>query len=120
MLNKIFTLNDEFFQLYGAIRENTENLSPKQYSFMQEKLFEQYKIEYTKLLIEKEIKDKIELKTLKMRFGGYVPSNFLFFKNTAFNLLKKQIKKELDEYFKTSFNDLNKQLTTEEQPLKDN
>ena len=118
MLNKIFTLNDNFFQLYGAIRENTENLSPKQYSFMQEKLFEQYKIEYTKLVIEKEINDKIELKTLKMRFGGYVPSNFLFFKNTAFKLLKKQIKKELDEYFKINFENLNKQLTTEEQALK--
>ena len=82
MLSKIYGLNDDFFKLYGEIRKNTENLSPKQYSFMQEKLFEQYKIEYTKLAIEKEIEDKTVLKALKMRFGGYVPRrSFFFFKN---------------------------------------
>ena len=104
MLNKLLQLNENFFELYGNIRENTENLSPKQLAFMQDKLFEQYKIEYTKIALEKEIEDKSIKTTLKMRYGGYVPFKFLWFRNTAFNLLDKQISKELDEFFVEEFN----------------
>ncbi len=127
MLNKIYELNDTFFRLYGDIRENTENLSPKQYSFMQEKLFEQYKLEYSKLALEKEISDKNEIIALKMRISGYTPSSFLFFKNKAYSLLRKQISKELDEYFTSNFNKLKEILPVQEpgvapteEPAKDN
>lgn len=107
MLNELFDLNERFFELYGSIRENTENLSRKQYDFMQEKLFEQYKLEYSKLSLKKEIEDKGVLFALKMRFSGYAPLKFLFFKNTAFKLLRNQIDKELNEYFEDKFKDLN-------------
>lgn len=119
MLNKIYELNDIFFKLYGDIRENTENLSPKQYSFMQEKLFEQYKLEYSKLALEKEIEDRSEITALKMRIGGYAPSSFLFFSNKAYKVLRKQINNELDEYFENYFNKKNENLPTEEKSVED-
>lgn len=103
MLNKLGELNVEFFKLYGVIRKNTENLSRKQFDFMQDKLFEQYKIEYSKIALEKEIEDKSTKTMLKMRYVGYVPSKFLWFSNTAFKLLDKQISKELDEFFVEEF-----------------
>ncbi len=128
MLDDLKLLNEEFFILYGRLYHNLELISEKQYSFMADKLFEQYKTEYTKLAIEKEIDDKTVLKALKMRFGGYVPRrSFFFFKNTAFKLLKKQINKELDEYFTSNFNKLKEILPVEEpgvvpteEPAKDN
>ena len=103
MLNKLGQINESFFELYGSIRENTENLSRKQLDYMQDKLFEQYKLEYSKIALEKEIEDKTIKTTLKMRYGGYAPFKFLFVKNTSFKLLDEQITKELEVFFKEEF-----------------
>lgn len=104
MLNEIKDLNEQFFELYGRIRKNTENLSRKQYDLMQEKLFEQYKKEFLKIELQKETEDKNILTRLKLYFSGYAPFKFLFFKNTAFKLLSQQVNKELDCYFQQQFN----------------
>ena len=106
MLDKLFQLNEQFFVLYGTVRENTENLTEKQYHFMTDKLFEQYKSEYAKLALKKEIEDKKELFILNFRNSGYVPRKFLWFKNSAYELMKAQMTKELDDYFDKKFEKL--------------
>ena len=106
MLNEIGRLNEQFFEFYGAIRENTENLSRKQLDFMQEKLFEQYKLEYSKIALEKEIEDKSTITSLKLRYGGFAPSKLLCFKNTAYKLLSEQINQELTEFYTKEFSDI--------------
>ena len=116
MLEEIKDLNEQFFELYGRIRKNTENLSRKQYDFMQEKLFEQYKREFAKVELAKDTEDKGILTALKLRFGGYAPFKFLFFKNVAFKLLREQINKELNEYFEKQFNVLNENVPEETTP----
>ncbi len=108
MLNELGRLNELFFRLYGEVYENTELLSKKQADYMMERLFEQYKSEYLKLFIEKDIDDKQALFVLKKRRKGYVPFSFLFWKNKAFKLFRSQITKELDEYFNYKFEELEK------------
>ena len=106
MLDKFFSLNEQFFALYGSVRENTENLTKKQYDFMTDKLFEQYKSEYVKLALQKETEDSKQLFILKFRNSGYVPRKFLWFKNSAYKLMKAQMIKELDNYFDKKFEKL--------------
>ena len=106
MLNELGRLNEQFFKFYGDIRENTENLSRKQLDFMQEKLFEQYKLEYSKIALEKDIEDKSAITSLKLRYGGFAPSKLLCFKNTAYKLLSEQINQELTEFYTKEFSEI--------------
>lgn len=106
MLKELEILNDNFFRLYGAVYENTELLTKKQSDFMTDRLFEQYKNEYLKLALEKETSDKRDMFILRFRHGGYAPFKFLWWKNTAYKLLKTQLLKELDEYFDKKFSEL--------------
>ena len=106
MLTELEKLNEAFFRLYGGIYENTELLTKRQSDYKNERLFEQYKQEYVKLALEKETEDARDLFVLKMRKNGYVPWKFLFWKNSAYKLLKAQLVKELDEYYDKKFEEL--------------
>lgn len=117
MLNNLLELNEKFFELYGNIRENTENLTREQLDFMHKKLFEQYKIEYSKIALDKEREDKSVLTYLKLKFGGIAPFKFLFIKNEAYKLLRERVNKEIDEIFESEIKELNSSSISEE-PLR--
>lgn len=97
-------LNKSFFILYGELYENCELLGSKQFNFMSEKLFEQYKIEYTLLALQKDLADKPELFKIKTRLKFFVPFSFLFLRNK----IAKQIKKEVSLSFKEYFSQITK------------
>ncbi len=99
MLDKLSELNENFYILYGRLYNNLELITEKQYSFIADKLYEQYKTEYVKLSVAKEIEDKTEIYTLKQRYKGYVPRG-LIFKNKAKKLLDEEIKQELLDFYK--------------------
>lgn len=105
-MDEIQILNSNFYLLYGQLYSNKKFLTKKQYDFMTDKLFEQYKSEYVKLAIEKETEDNKQLFILKFRNSGYVPRKFLWFKNSAYKLMKAQMIKELDNYFDNKFEEL--------------
>ena len=106
-MKDFFDLNNLFFELYGALYESLEILTSKQYSFIADKLFEQYKVEYEKIALTKKIDDKLSLYEIKKRFNGYVPRGFLFFKNNSKKLTDKEIHRELNEFFEKKRNSLN-------------
>lgn len=113
MLDKLGDLNENFYILYGRLYHNLELITKKQYSFMADKLFEQYKTEYIKLSVAKDINDKTEIYTLKKRHKGYVPQGILFLKNQSKKLLDEEIKQELFNFFKNKSQELNESLDVE-------
>ena len=105
-MNRIESLNAIFYGLYSELNKNAKFLTKKQLDYRSAILLEQYKSEYAKLALKKEIEDKKEMFILNFRNSGYVPRKFLWFKNSAYELMKAQMIKELDDYFDKKFEKL--------------
>ena len=100
MLDKLNELNQLFFESYGAIDESKSVLPQKQLEFMQDKLFEQYKIECRKLLLQEEANVAIETWELQMQNAALIPKKrWNLFKNKSAKLLEKEMQTKIAEYF---------------------
>jgi len=100
MLDKLNQLNQLFFESYGAIDESKSVLPQKQLEFMQDKLFEQYKIECRKLLLQEEANVAIETWELQMQNAALIPKKrWRLFKNKSAKLLEKEMQAKIAEYF---------------------
>lgn len=66
---------------------------------MADKLFEQYKVSYTRFALNKAIKDGADLYSLKKEKSSLVPWKFLFFGNKVAKLTDKELKKKFKKMF---------------------
>lgn len=99
MIDELERINLRFFELFGELYENVEFLSNESYKYMEQVLFNQYKTEVEKFLLDKQLDDEKEIYELKKRVKNLVPSGILFFKNEAKILTNKKLKKEFEKYF---------------------
>ena len=116
MIDLLEQINLRFFKLFGELYENVEFLSNESYKFMEHVLFNTYKTEVDKFLLDKQLNDKKDFYELRKRVKNLTPSGILFFKNKAKILTNEKLGKEFKKYFedfKASF----KQIQ-EEQSLK--
>ena len=97
-MEKFQILNQKFYMLYGELHENKIFLSEKQHKYMQEKLFEQYSLEFDKIFLPKIIDDKFLIFNLKRRKAGKVPWTFFIFRNKIAKVLVNIIKEEVEGY----------------------
>lgn len=98
MLDKLNELNEQFFVSFGAIDEVKNVLPQNQLEFMQEKLFEQYKIEYKKLVLQEQANIAIETYELEIQNAALIPKRG-FFKNRSAKLIIKEMSEKIEEYF---------------------
>ena len=64
MIDELKELNEKFFQLYARLDRYIEKLSDEQVKIMQEKLLEQYELEYQLLSLSCDIETKREIERL--------------------------------------------------------
>ena len=100
MIERLEELNKRFIQLYCQINKYKGQLPQKQLEFMQDKLFEQYKIECRKLLLQEEANVAIETWELQMQNAALIPKKrWRLFKNKSAKLLEKEMQTKIAEYF---------------------
>lgn len=92
-------LNERTYELFARLESNSEFLSEKQYTYMANALYEQYKKSYEKLNAEDSIEYRTTMYHLKEVIKLYVPRTFLGFRNKMAKVITAEIKEEfIKEY----------------------
>lgn len=116
MIERLEELNKRFIQLYCQINKYKGQLPQKQLEFMQDKLFEQYKTECRKLLLQEEANVAIETWELQMQNAALIPKKkWRLFKNKAAKLIEKEMQAKIAEYYARRKAALEQEETQEEE-----
>lgn len=110
MTDELKKLNDLFFKLFSELHEHKKFVgSEENYLFIDQRIFEQYQIEYGLLRLRCEIETEKELFTLREERAEYIPERWRkfswrklrrrTFENEAARLIAEQIQTEADKYF---------------------
>lgn len=101
-LDKLYKLNEKFYNLYGRLHENFVLFDDeKTRQIFAANLLEQYKAEYALLKIETETVDEPLIYEALLRHNALVPRRrFIFFRNRAQKLIDREVMFELDEFFR--------------------
>lgn len=87
-------LNEGTYGLFARLETNKEFLSEKQYAFMANALYEQYKKAYDLLNLEYSIPYRTNMYTFKQIVRLQVPRTFLGFKNKMAKVITEEIKED--------------------------
>ncbi len=100
-LDDIGELYDRFYRLYGELYGNRMLLdNAKTYNYMGAQLFEQFRQEYERLIMQADIAEKDELYAMRLRHNAYVPRRRWIFRNRAAKQSEREIMQEITEYFR--------------------
>ena len=109
---------EKFYKLYGRLNKYREMLPREQEKYIADKLFENYKTEYELLNKEKEIESKSKGFLIDNRRVDRIPKRkrrFIFWKrnNRAADLADDWTERETEDYFRLSYQELEKKYPAE-------
>ena len=104
MIKGITELNERFYELYGRLYENSEQLTKEQTESVAKKLFANYEREYELLMLRDEIEQAREAYELRLKRNAMIPRTWRgwFFRrkyNRAAVLSAEVVQAEVARYF---------------------
>ena len=105
MIEELKELNEKFFELYARLDRYIEKMSEEQVRSMQEKMKEQYELEYELLSLKSCTETEREIERLKTTKSILVPCRWktkIFRRkrqNYAQTLLDEEVRQETDKFF---------------------
>ena len=101
MIEELGELNAKFYKLFGEFFENAQNMPSEPKGIILKHLLEQYKAEYERLRLSKEIEELNELHEIEVKHSELVPrKRFFFFSNRSMKQLENEVGSTIDRYFK--------------------
>lgn len=120
MIDELKELNEKFFQLYARLDRYIEKLSDEQVKIMQEKLLEQYELEYQLLSLSCDIETKREIERLTALQELLIPAKWktrIFRRkrqNYAQTLVDESVALEAQEFYEKCERELAERYPTRE------
>ena len=99
-------LNERTYELFARLESNKEFLSEKQYAFMANVLYEQYKKSYEKLNAENNIEYRTTMFEMKQIVKLYVPRTFFGFKNKMAKVITAETKEDFFKQYSVRYGQL--------------
>lgn len=103
MDRELYDLNEHFFNLYGRLYENSEQLPKEQTDSMAKKLLAKYEREYEKLRLREEIEQEQEIYELNLKRQQLIPRTWRkWFRrrcNRAAAISAEVVRSEVERYF---------------------
>lgn len=120
MIDELKELNEKFFQLYARLDRYIEKLSDEQVKIMQEKLLEQYELEYQLLSLSCDIETKREIERLTALQELLIPAKWktrIFRRkrqNYAQTLVDESVALEAQEFYEKCERELAERYPSQE------